>query len=122
MINSAGFEYKVFLLALLFGVISGAIYGVLNMVVVGFKNNIVLKNVLDGLFMLIFAGLLFYCLNAFNYGAFRMHLLITYIVGFLLERKTIGKLFAKLFLLVYNYIVKTIKKFKQTKPGVFLFK
>lgn len=122
MITDAAFEYKVFFLVLLFGLLSGVVYGIFNMIVLSFKKNIIIKNISDGIFMLIFASIFFYCLNAYNFGTFRVYLLITYIIGFIIERKTIGKLFAKLFLLVYNYNIKLIKKFKKSKAGAFLFK
>jgi len=55
-------------------------------------------------------------------GQFRMFLLIGYLLGFYLERITLGKLFAKGYKKLYNFIVKVLKKFAQSKIGKVLLK
>jgi hypothetical protein len=61
-------------------------------------------------------------INLINMGEFRFFLLAGFVIGFLLERITLGKLFAKLFKMLYNNIAKLLKKFASSRLGRIVLK
>lgn len=68
-------------------------------------------------------GMLFiYGITVFNRGDLRLFLIVAYLLGVLMERKTVGILFAKVFDSVYNNVAKFLKKEPKTKLGKILFK
>ncbi len=79
--------------------------------------NIIIKQIIEVPFAIVFVFLFFAMLINFNYGEFRMFLLVAYIFGFVIERKTLGKLFAKLNYWLYNKFIKVKNYLKQTKIG-----
>ena len=122
MIFNLSFQYVAFLIVFGIGFATGFGKDIFNSILVIFKNNNIAKNVLDFVFCLTFALLFFLSLNYFNYGQFRLYLFFAFILGFVLQRKMLGKLFAKLFLLVYNKTIKLLNKFKTSKVGLILFR
>lgn len=122
MILSSDFQYVAFIILFLLGLLCGFCRDVCNAILLIFKNKLFAKNVLDFLFCLVFGLVFFLGLNFYNYGQFRIYLFLAYLTAFVLQRKMFGKLFAKLFLLVYNKTIKLLNKFKRTPVGVFLFK
>jgi hypothetical protein len=122
VISDTIFEYKIFLIIFLVGIIVGALYGVLKMVLYIFKNNLILQNILEFLFAIFFVAALFFALNLYNFGQFRLYLLFSYGLGFFMERITVGKLFAKIFLYVYNCSIKLLKKLYGSKLIKFVLK
>ena len=114
-------QLKDFGIMLLLGLILGIIYGILNM-----HSKIKLIYFLQIISDLIFSCLTYFIfaivINKINYGEIRIFLLIGYILGFFIERITLGKLFAKGYKWVYTTLVKALKKFSATKLGRIIFK
>ena len=110
------FQLKDFLIILLVGLVIGAIYGLLNLPMI-IKKHRILQIISDLLFSLIAYFTFLILINIINMGEFRLFLLIGYILGFVIERITIGKLFAKGFKKVYNMLKLLIKKFAVSKFG-----
>lgn len=121
MIHSALYEYKVFIIFVLLGLLAGAAYGITQFIIFVVKNKL-FTHIAEFCFACVLGGGLFLGINFYNFGVFRLYLLVCYLLGFYIERKTIGKLFAKLYALVYNYVVKLLKKFRHSALGVALFK
>ena len=115
-------EYLITLIIFSFGLAAGALYGIFKLILIIFKNNKVAFNVLDFVFVLIFGAVLFFALNYYNMGQFRFYLFAFYVFGFILERVTLGKLFAKLYVMMYNNIIKLCRLFKTSKAGKIIFK
>jgi len=68
-------------------------------------------------------GILFiYGITVFNSGSLRLFLIIAYLFGVIIERKTAGILFAKLLDSVYNNVAKFWKGRPKTKLGKIVFK
>ena len=113
---------KVALIYLLLGLLAGAIYGLLKHIVYVFKNHLIAQIIADIIFV-IFATFIFGKANLyFFYGETRLHLLAIFALGIYLERKTLGKLFAKLFIMLYNWLSKLLNKFKLSSFGKIIFK
>ena len=102
-------EAKCFFVLLLAGVVCGAIWGLKNGLTSIIKNAI-WRNVLDFLTTvccaLVFFGMCVYC----NLGEIRFYLAFSFVVGFSLERLTLGNLFAKSATFIYNKLNKITKK------------
>ena len=100
-----------FLGAIYFGLILGIVYEIL---IFFFKNkNKFFSIAKDLIFSLLATFLFITCLKLVNYGEFRFFILIAFIVGFIIERLTIGFIVSKTieftckFLkLVYNKLMK----------------
>lgn len=86
------------------------------------KRHLALKNLSNFLqTILVFATFMFSILYI-NLGEFRLFLLIGYAFGIILERITLGKLFAKGYVWVYNKLEIFYKRFKSSKLGGIIFK
>lgn len=76
---------------------------------------------LDIFFTIIVCGILFISNLYFNYGEFRFFSILAFIIGFTIQRFTLGMLVAKVSCLCYNYFVKimarTYDKFKKKKKS-----
>jgi len=104
-----------------FGILLGVIYGILN--ICNFIKQHLFTQIFADIFFSLMAIITFLILiNKINMGEIRLFLIIGYILGFIIERITLGKIFAKGYKNVYNYIVKAFKKFNNSKIGRFLFK
>ena len=103
------------------GAIIGVFYGVIN-TFNKIKKNIVVQIIIDIIFSLIALGTFIIFLNIINLGEFRTFLLFGYIIGFSLERLTLGKLFARCFKKVYNWLINKINTFAKSKLGRMIFK
>lgn len=118
---SYALQLKDFTIMLLLGVILGIIYGLLN-----FHSKIklvfALQIISDLIFSLIAFGIFTLAINKINYGEIRLFLFSGYILGFIIERRTLGKLFAKGYKRVYTNLVKTYTKFSNSKLGRIIFK
>lgn len=107
--------FVLFLLSLLLGIVLGVVYGAVGILKIIFKNNIVVSNILDFIFAILSGvAVIFFVVN-FNFGVFRWFIVVGVLIGILLERKTLGKIFAKIFLLMYNKFSKCIIALKNTK-------
>lgn len=104
------------------GLLCGAVYGILKGMVYVFKKHFIAQLLADFIFSA-FLGLTFiFITTVCNSGQFRLYLGGAFVLSFFLERKTLGKLFAKLGLMVYNYLSNKATAFRSTKVGRVLFK
>jgi len=113
---------KIVSLYFLVGFVLGTIYEILKFIVHIFKHHISIQIITDFLFTIIFGASVIILNHCFFLGEFRLHLLIFCFLGFYIERKTVGKIFAKLFLLLYNKVSKVLNKFKSTPFGKIISK
>ena len=113
---------KIALIFLFVGFLAGAFYGICRFIIGTFKNNIFIQIIVDFLYS-IGVGFMFVKLNNhFLYGEIRLYPIVLLLLGLFSERKTLGKLFAKLYLILYNVGRKSLEKFKKTQLGKILFK
>lgn len=104
------------------GMFCGAIYGLLNAVVFVFKKHVVVRIICDLIFSAILGIVFLYLTMVLNLGQFRLYLIATFLLSVIIEQKTLGKLFAKLGLMVYNWVCKILNGFRKTKLGKVIFK
>lgn len=107
-------QIYIFLGTLYFGLFSGISKDLCLFILKLVKNNKIVNFILDVVFSLIATILFVICLNIVNFGEFRIYLLLTYIFGFILERKTLGYIVDFIFEKIYNLINKIIKKLINT--------
>ena len=110
------------MLFFLLGVLIGILYDILQFITLCTKNNIVVQIITDTTFTFISGISLFYAINHILLGMFRLYIVIIFILGLYIERKTIGKIFAKLNFILYNVGIKLINKLKTTSFGKIIFK
>ena len=115
------FQMKDFLILFAIGIGLGIIYGFINILYL-VKNRPILHIITDFIFTITFGIIFFIAINIINMGEFRLFLLIAYILGFYIERITLGKLFAKGYKNMYNKIINLWKVFIKTKIGKIIFK
>lgn len=108
-------DYKIFLICVGVGICLGAFYGVVNFLKILLKKNIITNNVLSFLYALIFGAVVLIVIIEHNFGQFRLFLLLGFAFGVLIERKTIGKMFAKIYLWLYNKLCRAFCRLKKTK-------
>lgn len=109
--------FGVFLLA---GIVWGALWGFSNHFVYWLKHRyikIVFRFLFDFTLPVLACLYLIYVTNTRNFGQIRWFFVFAMLCGLLLERKTIGKLFALLNTKLYNITIKTKTKFLSTKLG-----
>lgn len=106
---------RVFFICVLVGIILGTIYGLINIVKAVFRNNFITNNIIDFLYSILFCLVCLYTLIQFNFGQVRLYLIVAFIFGFYLERKTLGKVFAKLEHWLYNKLGKVKISLSKTK-------
>ena len=105
----------IFFGAIYFGLLAGIFRDLTIFIFNLLKKNKVVSIILDFIFSIGFSLLFIICLNVVNFGEFRIYLLLSYIFGFILERKTLGFLVDFIFEKIYNFIVKIIKKLSNLK-------
>lgn len=108
-------NFVLFLICLLIGVGLGATYGVLNFIKLLFKNNIIVSNILNLVYGLGCGIVALVTTINLNFGQFRWFVVLGFVLGVVIERKTLGKLFAKIFLWLYNKLSKCLSALKNTK-------
>lgn len=113
-------DTHLFLLCLLFGVIMGAIWGVLNHIVAWLRFDIskkIIRVIFDIAFPIIVTLGLIAIANIYNLGQIRWFFVLATLLGFAIERKSVGKLFAHLNTKLYNMTEKLRTKFLSSKLG-----
>jgi len=55
------------------------------------------------------------CLNIVNFGEFRIFVLVSFVIGFIIEQRNLGFLVDFVFKKIYNFFGKIIKKLSKTK-------
>lgn len=115
------FQLKDFLILLLIGFIIGIFYGILN-APSKIKNNYIYQIFADIIFCLISTIVFVFSINIINMGEYRAFLVFAYVLGIIIERTTLGKLFAKGYKYMYNKTINMIKKIANSKFGRIVFK
>lgn len=113
---------KIVLIFILLGLLLGAISGLLKCVLIVLKNNRIAVIITDFIFCLIAGAMFIYASSIYNFGIIRWYLCAFFALGYIIERKTIGKLFAKLFLILYNWLSKRLNLLKSSRVGKIIFK
>lgn len=108
-------DYKTFLICVGIGVALGALYGLLNFVKLLFKKKVIVSNIISFLYSLFFGVAILWTIIHFNFGEFRGFLICAFFLGTWIERKTMGKLFAKLYVWLYNKLNRAICTLGKTK-------
>lgn len=114
-------QLKDFSILLIFGVILGVFYGLIN-IPNSIKKIQIVQIINDLIFSISFSFIFIVLINYINMGEFRLFLLLGYIFGFAIERITLGKLFAKGYKIVYTSTVKQLKKFANSNIGKVILK
>ena len=104
------------------GIICGCFYGLSQFFVLLFKKHIIAQIIFDLIFSLASGIVYLYLTMILNLGNFRLYLTAFFLLSYVFQRKTLGKLFAKLYALFYNWLGKTINVVKTTKIGKVVFK
>lgn len=115
------FQLKEMSIMLIFGLILGIIYGLIN-IINRIKHNIFIQIIADIIFSLLSITIFLLLISQLQSSTIRIFLVLSYIIGFIIERITLGKIFAKGYKNVYNYIVKLVKWFKKSKIGRIILK
>ena len=105
----------IFLGCIYFGIILGIFYDITKFIVKLLKNNKVVQFIFDIIFSVFFVLMFFVCLNIVNFGEFRFFVLISYILGFVIEQKSLGFLVDFCFQKIYNFLRKIFIKLSKTK-------
>ena len=113
---------RVALIFLLLGVLSGSILGFAKFIISIFKNHIIAQIIGDLIFSLTTGAIFVFATNYYFFGEIRLYIFAIFMFGMFLERKTLGKLFAKVYLLLYNGGRKTFLFLKSTRFGKIFFK
>lgn len=109
-----------FLWFLLIGLGIGVIWGLTNHIVYWAKyrtTKYILRFVFDVTTPIIATISIITIANIYNFGQIRWFFIVGTLLGLAIERKTIGKMFAKLNAKLYNNVEKTKAKFLSTKLG-----
>lgn len=114
MILPNWYEYYIFAVMFACGLGAGILVSVLRHSLSKFMQNIIAKNVVDSVCVLMFATTFFLLVNYLNFGQFRLYLLISFATALLLQYKLLNKVIAKLVYFVYNLLCKVAKFAKQT--------
>ena len=104
-----------FFMMLYVGIVVGLLYEISVFFCKITKNNIVLRNVFDILITIIGSFLFVFAINYANFGYFRVYLLAVFVLGFVLERVSIGFLVAKVCDFVYNKTIKLIRQIRRER-------
>lgn len=114
-------QLKDFSIMLGIGFLIGIFYGILNIFTI-VKKNIILQIISDLIFTITSSIIFILSINIINMGQFRLFLIIGYILGAVLERVTLGKLFAICYKKVYTSLTNIKNKFVNSKLGRMILK
>ena len=114
-------QLKDFFIIFGIGFLMGILYGIINAPNL-IKKRLPFRIIVDLIFTMICSIIFIISINLVNLGEFRFFLIIGYLLGILLERITLGKLFAKGYKIVYNSIVNLFKRFANSGLGKVIFK
>lgn len=109
-------QWEIFLCMLYYGILCGMVFEAKKLIENAFLKNKYICIVLDILFMFISALLFITSMNAFNYGEFRLFLLISFVIGGYTEHIFIGFIVEKFFKMVYNIFTRLLKRLKSYRP------
>ncbi len=107
---------------LLLGFLVGALISVVLGLTQKVNTNIVIKNIIHFLCVLMFSFVFFVSIIFLNFGEFRAFLFFSFLMGFLIEFKLLNNLIAKLIKFGYNLVANSLKTFAKTKFGTKLLR
>lgn len=110
MLYETIFQFEIFLCIFYFGLIAGILQQIKK--ILSF-DNLVLVNIWDFVHIVISGILYIVAINMFNYGETRFFTILAFLIGYVVEIKTIGKLVENIVKLVYNVCNKLLKKIKK---------
>jgi hypothetical protein len=102
------------LTAIYFGVLGGVLYELKAIIAKPFKKRAI-NIILDVVFCFLLALIFLLTVHFTNYGEIRLYILLSFFLGFILERISIARVLAKVFYFLYNVFVRLIKKIKLPK-------
>ncbi len=108
----------IFLTLFYFGLFCGVFFEVKKMLDKMFKHWTLIL-ITDILFFIISAFLFVFAENLFNYGEFRLYLLLAFVLGAFIEHFSVGFLVEKFFIIIYNLINRVIYLLKNKFKKVF---
>ncbi len=97
------------------GVALGTAYGVVSFLKNIIKNNFIISNIINFVYAVLYGLIVLLFVINFNFGEFRLFIIIACVLGTILAYKTIGKIIAKIFFYLYNKLCKGIKALTKTK-------
>jgi hypothetical protein len=100
---------------LYFGILGGVLFELKDIVQMPFKTNKFLKIIIDALSCFLLSLVFLFAVNFTNYGEIRLYIIFSFLLGFLLERISIGILVAKGAKFLYNRFIMLLSKIKMPK-------
>ena len=113
---------EIFLCFLFFGAICGIVFSSKKMIDKAFKKSKLIVLITDIVFMFLFSIMFIYAKNIYNFGEFRLFLLMAYIIGIVWEQISLDFLVVKFLKMSYNFFVRLFCKLKKTKFFCKIFK
>lgn len=101
----------------LMGACPAIFYGIASFFISPNKNIFLIRYFISPFTIILSSIMFLFHVNLLNFGQIRFYLLLAFVLGFYIERKTIGKLFALLYTKVYNLNAKIMVKFKSSNFG-----
>lgn len=108
-------SFLLFIISVLIGFCLGIIYSVLGFIKLTLKNNLIITNILNFIYMLFYGLLILMVVINLNLGVFRWFVFVGFVFGTILQQKTLEKIFAKLNFWLYNKLCKGLNFLKNTK-------
>jgi hypothetical protein len=100
----------VFFIILVIGIACGIIFDLRSYIVFLCANNKVVTIILDILSVLLSSIIFYLCVLGLNFGEFRFYIVLSFLLGILLERFTLGLFVAKISSWCYNKFKMLISK------------
>lgn len=101
------FQMESALILATLGIVSGIIYDILHPNIAIFKHK-AYTIVCDIVCTILSSIALLIGINLVTLGRYRLYLIVAFVLGYYIERKTMGKLFAKIYRFVYNLLSKVV--------------
>ena len=108
---------KLLVVFLILGLVGGLVFDVGNFIKFLFANKKVPSIILDIIQTFICLALIFVTNVKLNYGIIRLFPFVIFMTAFSIERYTISKLIAKIYLSCYNLIIKLNKRIWRRKKN-----
>jgi hypothetical protein len=115
------FQLQDFLIMVLIGISIGFILNFLKIIVI-IKNKSYLRFIYEFISTIAISITCIIAINQVNMGEIRLFLLSGYLIGIVIQKTTLGKLFAKLVNFMYNRCISASNRFKTSKLGEIIFK
>lgn len=107
-------QFYIALGTIYFGLLAGIFKDISNFIKKPI-NSKVLKNILDVITVIVFSLLFILCINVVNFGEIRLYLLVVFLLGYVLERISLGNLVDFILDKVYNLCKVFISKISKLK-------